>query len=78
MLGVGLGLGEILVMGLGLGEILVIGLGLEEFTLCPCHSGLIHSIRFDCLPTKKKKSFIDVFYHQIRNGIQGATFIARG
>ena len=30
MLGVGLGLGEILAMGLGLGEILVIGLGLEE------------------------------------------------
>ena len=30
VLGVGLGLGEILVMGLGLGEILVMGLGLGE------------------------------------------------
>ena len=30
MLGVGLGLGEILVMGLGLGEILVMGLGLGK------------------------------------------------
>ena len=39
MLGVGLGLGEILAMGLGLGEILVIGLGLGEILVMifqPC------------------------------------------